>query len=478
MASDLPAKIGPYDGMKHEPRDHQRRALREAKLKKGHCFWVDPGGGKTFICLTEASYLWQTGQIDGMIVIAPNGVQEQWCTEQAPEHLTIPFTAMHNQRTDHQLKNGLFKQSWKQKLPIFAINYEALRTPKGRKQIDRMLELHPRCYLAIDESQRIKSHKAARSEAAIAIARRCAYVRCLSGTPILKGVEDLFCQYDAAIPGVTGFSGFWAFAHYYCIVQRPAGRNVDPRAREIVGYRNEEVLKARTAPYASVIKATEFMERPDPDFIRRPTPMNREQATLYKAMEKNLVIQLASGSITAKNALVQMNKLLQLAAGFVYDEDGQWHQVSTNKTDDVTELASQLDEPVIIFSPFIPLSTMIETSLTEAGMGDRIYKVDTLEDWKKDPTGILLGNQTSNLGTGRNLQHSSATIYAANNFSSEARWQSLKRTDRMGQPNHCRYWDLVTPGTRDAVALRSLDDKEEIADANIDGLLEFMQRQA
>ena len=61
----------------------------------------------------------------------------------------------------------------------------------------------------------------------------------------------------------------------------------------------------------------------------------------------------------------------------------------------------------------------------------------------------------------------------ANSFAAEHRWQSLKRTDRIGQERQVRVWDIITPDTVDLKVLRSLAEKEDISRRNIDGIREM-----
>ena len=85
----------------------------------------------------------------------------------------------------------------------------------------------------------------------------------------------------------------------------------------------------------------------------------------------------------------------------------------------------------------------------------------------------MIGNQGSGLGVGMNLQNAAANIYISNSFSSEARWQSLKRTDRMGQTRQVRNWDLLSTGTVDFKVMANLQRKKDIATMNVDGLREI-----
>jgi len=156
-----------------------------------------------------------------------------------------------------------------------------------------------------------------------------------------------------------------------------------------------------------------------------------------------------------------------------------WTPLGSNKLDAAMDLLEQLEEPVIIWAPYRALQQMLlievgDRNERELWQNRAIYTRDTLDLWKKDRTGLLVGNQASGLGVGMNLQHAAANIYMSNGFSSEARWQSIKRTDRIGQTKQVRIWDLITPDTVELKALSALAANEAISRRTIDGLREMI----
>lgn len=452
----------------------QVKGLREAGLKKGHAFWIDPGGGKTGAGIAEASYLWQENMIDGVIWFGPNGPHEQVIDEQFPKWCAVKWRGIHNKMGKRDLE-GFFGRANDDLLPVLAVNYEGLITPTGRKLVDRFRKRFRRIYLVADEASKLKSYNSKRTERVTEEARLSAYVRMMSGTPILKGLEDLFSEYDIMKPGLTGFAKYTAYRNYYCQTVTPIGKQVDPWATQIVGYRNEEELRRRTAPYVTVVKAKEFRPESNPTFMQVHCPMKEDQKVAYRRMEKTLLTEIDGRLITAKTALVKLGKLLQIASGFAFDNDGNEIFKWSNKINAVMNILDELDEPVIVFAPYVPMLDELERVIR--ARDDRPFfryrDRSTVREWK-EAGGVILGNQGSGLGIGQNLQNAAATIYASNSFSAEARWQSLARTDREGQDRQCRYWDCVTRGTADMKTLENLARKEEISRANIDSLREYL----
>lgn len=450
----------------------QLRALGEADMKRGHAYWIDAGGGKTGVCIAEASRAYAEGLIDGVIVTAPLGPHAQWIDEQFPRWCAVPWRGVDNQWAKGRIES-FFERANDDVLPVLVLNHDALRTRPGWRLIDRFMERFPRTYVALDESSRLKSPEARRTQGATDLAHRAAFRRVLSGTPILKGVEDLFAQYNAVEPGIVGYRTFAPFRRYYCVLAPVPGTRF---AQRIVGYRNERELARRTAPFATRIPSSEFRNS-DPLFMRLTAPMTNDQARIYREMSETLMAEMEDETVTVSNALAKMTKLFQIASGYLFDADGNVHWLSDAKIDAINGLLDDLDEPVVLFAPFIPLQNKLHEALLKRK--DRpVFRYDgraSVLAWQSEG-GVILGNQGSGLGIGQNLQNAAATIYAANTFAAEPRWQSLIRTDRMGQTRQPRYWDVVAPGTLDLTALDEvLAHKEDVSTRNLEALRRLLK---
>lgn len=456
-----------------EPLSHQVPALQHAGLKPGVAYWVDAGGGKSGLSLAEAVRLWRMGEIDAVLIVGPAGPHAQWITEQVPTWVNDHHIRAHNHQAPGKVE--AFLRNRTKALRFFSINYESVITPKGKRLVDRFFEAWPRVFVIFDESTRLKNPKAARTEVCTQIARRALYRRVLSGTPILKGLEDLFCPYDIAQKGSTGFRNWFAYRNYFCqTAPVPGAKSI--HAVRIVGYRHQEELHETVAPITVRIPSSQFARQAKPTFVRVDCPMTPAQSLAYRTMSKALLADLGTKVLTVENALTRTAKLMQIASGFVMDEERDVTWFSRSKIDAANSLLDELDEPVIIFSPFIVLMDEMEAAARarEDRPVFRYRSRDDVEAWKATG-GVLVGNQSSGLGIGQNLQNAAATIYMSNTFSSEARWQSLARTDRQGQTRQVRYWDLVTPETLDTGVLDVLSKREELSGATLERIRELIE---
>ena len=66
--------------------------------------------------------------------------------------------------------------------------------------------------------------------------------------------------------------------------------------------------------------------------------MNDKEMKLYRKLEKEMFLPFADGDIDAVNAASLSNKLLQLANGAVYDENGKVRKIHSRKLDALEDL--------------------------------------------------------------------------------------------------------------------------------------------
>ena len=65
------------------------------------------------------------------------------------------------------------------------------------------------------------------------------------------------------------------------------------------------------------------LDFPDLVYTKRVVEMTKQQKKYYDQLKRFMVMQTTDEQITAPNAAVNMNKLLQVSAGAIYTEDGE-----------------------------------------------------------------------------------------------------------------------------------------------------------
>ena len=72
---------------KTKPYDHQRDVLELSWDKINWAFFMEMGTGKSKVAIDTATMLYEKGEIDTFIVVAPKGVYRNWARLEIPAHM-------------------------------------------------------------------------------------------------------------------------------------------------------------------------------------------------------------------------------------------------------------------------------------------------------------------------------------------------------------------------------------------------------
>ncbi len=479
---------GPYEAefpFKVPPKDYQLRLFTQARQMRDIALAPCAlGTGKTKMLLDIAADKYLREEIDGLIVIAPNGVHRQWIEVAVPEHLSdaVP-RRLHVWKSTTQIPLDIVAARNGRCMRIVTFNVEAFsrggtngKAYKAAKQIMQSGKF----MLVCDESSRIKSRTADRTKNVIRLREYATNRAILTGTPVTKGLEDFFTQYQFLDPNLIGMSNFFSFRNRYCITM-PAYRGAAVGAVKIVGYKNQEELIRKIAPVSFMV-GSDVLGLPDKRYERRRVDMTPEQAELYNTLRDQLVEDLRKRNITSPaNAMVRLLRLQQVLCGRYFEEceteDGMLEQIPrtvlSNRPAVLGELLEEHDGQALIWTRFKADVVDIKQGIHEAlGFEKRIgvYTGDTpvaergpmVEAFKNGDLDYMILNPAAG-GTGVDgLQACNTSIYYANSFSREARWQSEGRIHRLGQRNSALYVDLVVPNSIDGMILSAYAETADL----------------
>jgi len=484
---------------KHKPFDHQLKAWFLSKDQEYYGYFMEMGTGKTKVIIDNAAYLWEKGEIECLVIVAPNGVNAQWINEQVPEHMPdwVEYESAIYRASDKKMLKEVEQiyDSEKKRLKIVAFNIESFSNQKGINYIGAFLKKFP-SMLAIDESTRIKTPGSQRAKNALKLAPLAKYRRIMSGAPVTKGYEDLYAQLKFLHPDVLGFNSFYTFRNYHCIMG-------GFESRQVVGYRPNAIkeLEKRIETYTFRITKKECLDLPEKIYIKRSVELTQEQKDIYKKIEKELEIDLAMVKNMAKGgnaipkevdsalmaAITKMLRMQQVICGHFVIEDeeketSQTIQLENNRIDVLMDCIEEAQGKVIVWSRFVNDIKLISKRMTEGKIGHVLYYGDVKQNdrdaaikrFREDPSCKVFLAQPASGGTGLNLAVADTVIYYSNDFNADTRWQSEDRAHRIGQKNNVTYIDLISPGTIDTKILSSLMEKKNLADALLDNPRKFV----
>lgn len=182
-------------------------------------------------------------------------------------------------------------------------------------------------------------------------------------------------------------------------------------------------------------------------------PCHDYDRAVYKSLKKELVAELHDGQtvVTAANAAVAVEKLLQVSSGFLLDEAGKVSQLVSDKLEALQSIIDETGgEPIVAVYRHKAMRDAIVKAFPQA--------VDltpqSIAEWNMGKVPLLLLNPAS-AGHGLNLQHGGRTmVWAEGTFNLEHYLQTLERLGptrqlQSGYNRQVRYYRLIaTPVER------------------------------
>jgi len=487
------SKPDDYD-FKTTPFQHQLDAFMRSRDMEWFAYFMEMGTGKTKVYIDNAAYLWHNSKIDGCIVIAPNGVHAQFVTEQVPIHMPDDVDIdclIYRSGGDKaaRRRKAEFLKPNLNKLRILTVNVEALSHKSGVEFVIEFLktlggvgEVRP-VLIGVDESTRIKNATAIRSMNVCKLGSYCKFRRILSGSPVTKGVEDLFGQFKFLSPKILGFSSFYTFRNHYCILDHNQTRGGKEYV-SITGYQHIEELQKKMAPWVHRVKKEDCLDLPPKIYMTREVPLSEQQLDMYRTLRREMLLEFQEMTLTATMAAVRMTKLQQIVCGHIRftDQDKLVLIPDVPRLNVLKEIMDEIDGQVIVWARFTPDIDRICETLAEYGVSRYDGKVSTddriiaEQRFKAGVNRVMVSNPAVG-ATGRNWQCATYAVYYSNSFDAEHRWQSEDRCHRQGTTQHVTYIDLVAPNTIDSYILSTLSRKKDIASLTIDEMRAFLKEE-
>jgi len=445
-------------------------------------FFCEMGTGKSKMLIDTIGILFERGEIEAALIVAPKGVYKNWQRSEIPRHMPdrilekCDVIAWDPKQTIEQKKKLDLVMKKDDRLKVLVMNVEAFSTSRGSTFAMEFCKKHE-TLMAVDESTTIKNRSAQRTKNIIKVGEKSKYKRIMTGSPITKSPMDLFSQCAFLDPKLIGYSSYYAFQGRFAkTVRRSIGSH---SFNQVVGYQHLDELSDKLEEFSYRVLKKDCLDLPEKVYIKRIVEMTDEQAVAYGHMKKLALAKLMTESgdmttVTATNVLTQIIRLQQICSGHVNDDEGAMTAVSTNKLAELLATIEEIDGKVIIWAIFTEDIKKITEALNEEyGQGSAAsYYGDTHAEERQnivekfqDPSSNLrfFVGQPRTGGYGLTLTEAKTVIYYNNVYDLEVRLQSEDRAHRIGQKNTVTYIDLVTENTVEEKILKALREKIDIA---------------
>jgi SNF2 family DNA or RNA helicase len=286
----------------------------------------------------------------------------------------------------------------------------------------------------------------------------------LTGTPSSNGLMDLFAKFRLLDMGERLGRYIGQYRRNYFL---PDKRN----AQVIFSYKPlpgaEDAIYKKISDITISMKACDYLKMPKLVTNEVKVTLAPKEQKLYDDLKKEMVVSLKDKEIDAVNAASLSNKLLQMANGAVYSDDGKAVLIHERKLDALEDLIESANgKPVLIAYWFKHDFERIKKRFPV-----REIKTDQdIKDWNEGgiPLAVL---HPASAGHGLNLQAGGSTlIWFGLTWSLELYQQTNARLWRQGQKDTVVIHHIITKGTIDENVMTALNKKNKTQAALIDAV--------
>ncbi|MBI2683849.1 MAG: DEAD/DEAH box helicase [Actinobacteria bacterium] len=455
-ALDSPRELGEPDGLDAVLRPYQRRGLawlaEMTDLGVGGCLADDMGLGKTIQLIALHLYrARRAGPSGPTLVVCPASLLGNWEREIERFAPAVPVRRYHGgDRHLDQVETD-----------------EIVLATYGMVRRDReALASVPWDLVVADEAQHVKNPLArtARELRAIPATARLA----LTGTPVENRLSELWAILDWTTPGLLG--GLDDFRRNVAI---PIERHRDPDATERFARLVHPFLLRRKKSDPAI--APELPPKTETDNI---VPLTDEQVTLYEALARDTLDEIAHAEGIARRGLVLklitgLKQITNHPANFLHESgpmEGRSGKLSA--LDELLDVIVDEGESVLVFSQYVEMGKLLEAHLASRSVptlflhgrvpvAKRQAMVDSFQ--AGDVPVFLLSLKAA--GVGLNLTAASHVVHYDRWWNPAVEDQATDRAYRIGQDKPVQVHRLVSEGTIEDRIATLLRTKRELADA-------------
>jgi SNF2 family DNA or RNA helicase len=390
---------------------------------KAFCF-NEQGTGKTASVIWATDYLMNVGAIKRVLVICPLSIMRS-----AWQQDLFNFATHRRVAVAHHAKAEVRKQLVSGDAEYVIVNFDGVEIVK-KEIINGKFDL-----IVIDEASAYKNAQTTRWKCMRDILPFVKGLWMLTGTPAAQSPADAYGLAKLVNPqGVPKFFG----QYRDLVMQKLSMYKWIPRP-------NADKIVHKALQPAIRFEKSQCLDLPPITYLTREAPMSAQQRKYYDALKDELHIEAAGEEISAVNAAVKINKLLQIACGAAYSNDKNVVDFDVSpRLAVVEEVISEASHKVLVFVPFSHTIALLQSHLTKKGISSEVIdgsvsvnkRTDIVTRFQNSPTTKVLIIQPQAASHGLTLTAADTIIWYAPVTSVETYLQANARIDRPGQKNN------------------------------------------
>lgn len=196
----------------------------------------------------------------------------------------------------------------------------------------------------------------------------------------------------------------------------------------------------------------ECLDLPEMVYVRRDVPMSKQQKFYYDKLRKQALLEASGESVTAANAAVVMNKLIQIACGSVYTDNQNTLEFDVSgRYSALLEVLQEAPRKVLVFVPFRHTIKLVAKNLRAdrytceliSGEVPASERTQIFHRFQTEPDPRVLIIQPQAAAHGVTLTAADTVVWWGPVPSLEIYAQANARVHRKGQTNRCTVFQLV-----------------------------------
>lgn len=407
---------------RYRPMEHQIETAAFLTLhRRAFCF-NDPGTGKTLSALWAADYLMRRGDVRRVLILCPMSIMHTaWGQDIGNSVIHRSYVVAHHTQASRRIE--MVQKNYE----FVIINYEGLELIAPEVRADGRFDL-----IIVDEANAYKNPQTKRWKALASLLTPDTYLWLMTGTPASQSPVDAFGLARLVNPtNVPKYQTAWRDKVMHKISMFKWVPK--PNAKDLV----HEALQ----PAIRYTKA-QCLDLPPVMTLTREVPMTPQQTKYYKLLKEQMLVSAAGETITAVNAGVAVNKLLQISCGAAYTDDGEVVIFdATPRLNVLLEAIEETDRKVLVFALYRSSIETIAEFLTKQGIENYVINGDVnpskraqiINTFQDSPVKSVLVMQPQATAHGITLTAADTVVFYGPLMSVEQYTQCIARADRKGQ---------------------------------------------
>ena len=428
---DVPSPIeGRYDWPgQHTPFKHQKSTAAFMTMNRRAFCFNEQGTGKTASAIWASDFLMKQGAIKRVLVICPLSIMDSaWRSDlfSFAMHRSVDIAYGSADKRRKIISGGA---------EYVIINYD------GVAIVADAIANGGFDLIIADEATHYKNVQTTRWKNLNKILKPETWLWMMTGTPAAQSPLDAYGLAKLINPtGVPRFFGsfrdmvMYKVSNFKWVPKESAVDTVFNALQPAIRYTKEDC-----------------MDLPDMVYVKREVELTRQQKKYYKELRGRMILHAAGEEVTAVNAAVAMNKLLQISCGAVYTDKGDTLEFDIKHRYKVLrEVIDESSQKVLVFVSFRHVISILADKLSADGISNAVIqgnvpvgrRTEIFKAFQENDNPRVLIIQPAAAAHGVTLTAANTVVWWGPTSSLETYAQANARVHRAGQRHKCTVVQL------------------------------------